>query len=92
MFYPAKWFLAGNLVLPLDILPLQIGFGGESLSINPIPIQKTDLLSVLRSIRYAFDFHQIGRAAFSYRRPSSDDDGVSRLREALFFRQCGYII
>lgn len=31
--FPVKWVLAGNLVLPLDILPRQMGFGGESRAI-----------------------------------------------------------
>ena len=39
-FFPANRVLAGYLALPLDISPRQKGFGGESLRINSIPIQK----------------------------------------------------
>ena len=39
-FCPAKCVLVGNLALPLDILTRQRGFGGVSLRINSIPIQK----------------------------------------------------
>jgi len=49
-----------------------------------VPFNSLDLIG------YPFDLHQIGCAAFFYRRPGSDDDGFSRLRKALFFRQCSY--
>lgn len=48
-FCPAKWILAGYLALPLDVLPRQTGFGGLSLRINSIPIQKRGCIKARRS-------------------------------------------